>query len=99
MQTTYLLQQLGVDLVIALGVVLEVLGNLALLLLGQQCGRPRPPAELEELIPGHPTSVFYHSETMHRVALLEGDERCRACSCLLNWKILISGHSASTNSC
>lgn len=33
MQTADLLQQLGVDLVIALGVVLEVLGNLGLMLL------------------------------------------------------------------
>ena len=87
MQTAYLLQQLGVDLVIALGVVLEVLGNLGLLLLGQQCGRPRPPAKLEELISGHPTSMFYHSETMHRVACWKKkDEQCRACSCLLNGK-------------
>ena len=49
-----LLEDVGVLLVVALGELLEAPRDVRLGLLGQQAGRARPPAELEELVLGHP---------------------------------------------
>jgi len=54
MSGTHLGQQRLVLFFIALGVLAQVLHNLALLLLAQQAGRARPPVELEEAVVRRP---------------------------------------------
>lgn len=51
---THLCQQRLVLALVPLAVLSQPLDNLALLLLGQQAGRPRPPVELEEAVVGGP---------------------------------------------